>query len=313
MKKKPLIRHSLTLATTCLGLILCLPPAELRAGVIVPNADFIDWMDPEAWDWFPGHGMRASTTPPLHQIPQPEDDVFLSRTDGVEVTLSGEATEIRSVIIGATSQNELASSYLLQLMDGAVLQGDSLIIGRAAKEGPGAPGRMVLAPGAQCDVRLLRLGSQDQNSGLSNNGFLDLEGGLLMVHTLIAGDAGMDDGSVIRIKGSEGRFDVSRRADFHGPEIEKNAAGVTLAFEFDEKGVSLIVVEGDATFTAEPQVRIDVSQFHPSKLPVSVPLVQVHGNRSGDTAGAQITGLPDGQSAVVEWSASDELLLTISK
>jgi len=307
MKTRKLIHHSIAVATTCL---LFLPPGNLHAGVAQPNANLIDWMDPEAWNWFPDDTQK---TDPIRQIPQPGDQVFLSITGGVEVTLSGMSTEVDSIWIGAPSQNQQMNEFVLRLVEGAALQGDIFQIGRSAPEGPGGLGRLLVHPGSQCDVRVLRLGSQAHDSGLSNNGFIELEGGALMIHTLFAGDAGSDEGSVISIHGSAGQFDVTKNASFHGPDIETNAAGVTLEFIFDQKGVTPIIIHSDATFTAQPQVRIDVTEFQPPNLPASVPLIQVSGLRSGETAAAEIIGLPGGQSAVVEWSGKDELLLKILK
>jgi hypothetical protein len=308
MKTRKLIHHSLAVATTCLGLFL--PPGDLHAGVAQPNANLIGWMDPEAWNWFPDHTQK---TDPIRQIPQPGDQVFLSTTGGVEVTLSGTSTEVESVIIGAPGQNQQMNQFVLRLVEGAALRGEIFQIGRSGPQGPGGPGRLALGPGTQLDAQVIRLGSQAQNSGLSNNGFIELEGGALMIHTLFAGDAGSDEGSVISIQGSAGQFDISKNASFHGPDIEANAAGVTLEFIFDEKGVTPIIIHGDATFTAHPQVRIDLTELQPPNLPASVPLIQVSGHRSGETAAAEIIGLPGGQSAVLEWSGKDELLLKISK
>jgi hypothetical protein len=302
--------HTPFISAIAFAAVLCLFPQIVCAGVVAPNRNVIDWMDPTAWAWQPDHQAKAD---PINQIPQPGDTVVVSRQGGVDVTLSDTVLEIAGVVVGAVSEKEQANEFVLRLVDGGALRANALTLGRSGPKGFGSSGRLVMDPGSQCEVRAMQIGTAVANDGLSHNGFLDLAGGELSVHSLAAGTAGADYGSVISVKGSQGRMDVSKKAVLHGPNLGENAAGVTLEFVLDEKGVSPIYVNGDAEFVNQPKVKVDVSKFSPSKLPSAVTLIDVSGNRSGEPAEAEIVGLSQGQMAVVEWNEQDQLLLKITK
>lgn len=243
------------------------------------------------------------------QVPETGDTVFVASPDGVVVTLSQEVPLLKEITVGNFA--DATPPGKLVLAPGARLEAALIQLGRTGNSRPETGGALEVQENATCVAKgRMTVGGRIGKTATSN-GELLLRGGEVVAGSLFAGEGGKGEGSLISVGGSKSNCVVSKNAKLDGADPSAGAAGVTVEFLFDKAGVSPLSVAGDLALANRPRIRVNLGEFQIPGRPFRVPLLRASGTRDGDFADPEVIGLPPGLKAVVEWSASNELVLRI--
>lgn len=275
----------------CITAILPLLSQAVFGGVANPAGNIGIWSNAEDWNW------RENNEPtPQNRVPEEGDTVFIAMRGpgGVTMELASGTPPIGQVIVGTRYNNDESR---LSLKSGADLEARALIIGRADGETPAGPGFVTVGEGAFVRVTgMTAIGTEG-----ANNGTLEIRNGSFSTRALMLGGSGTFEGSLLLLEGSKATVTMEKDAAISGASEDGSAAPLKLQFVLDAEGVSPIQIGGGLRIERSPALTVDLKAFQTAKIPVSIPLIEVTGSRTGEFSEPEILNLPIGIVATVEW------------
>lgn len=273
--------------------ILSLLSQVVFGGVANPAGNTGTWSKAEDWIWRAGNDSTETES----RVPEEGDTVFIGTRapGGVTMELASATPPMGQILVGTRYNTD---ECRLNLKSGADLEARFLTIGRVNEEAPGGPGFVTIGEGAFLRVTGRTLIGADG----ANNGNLEIRNGSFSTRELLLGGSGTDDGSLLLVEGSKATVMVERNAGMSGASEDGSAAPLKLQFVLDTEGVSPIQIgSGGLRIERSPALVVDLKALRTTKFPVSIPLIEAAGERSGEFAEPEILNLPSGSVATVEW------------